>query len=209
MDEILNYDKKPFNLQKSTFSANRQAFSATAHVKEFQFDQKTLAKDFNVQAFGGTKTSVLKDQKFATADANTKGKFEIPNADKAAASKGVAVKDAVETGKALPVRDFADAEEPIRGADLSAGPLRQGKGRPKGFAVGRLARRFDQADDDRRRAEDAQYEQIRRPGARPWPRNAAAHRDSTNEFLGFTVFGHAWQNSRSRFSAPGLRKACP
>jgi hypothetical protein len=78
-------------------------------VKEFQYDQKSLTKDFYVKGYGGTKTSWFKDLKFGTSKALTEGKYEIPNATKATPVKAVAVKDATGTDKSSPVREFAGA----------------------------------------------------------------------------------------------------
>ncbi len=117
IDQIFNpyaHLTKEYNLEKSTFHGGRGFAMKGASVKEFQFDQKVSPKQFNTAAYAGTKSSWMGNFKFSANSAKTTGKYEIPNADKAAPVKEHAVKGYVDSDKKMAVRDYAGQRPYLR-----------------------------------------------------------------------------------------------
>ena len=92
-----------------SFSGNKQV-----STKEFQFEQKVRTKSFLTRMFG-TKTNSEADKKFATSAANTKGRYEIPNASKTIEQKRYDTEEAVDAQKQYATRGFATKEAKVRG----------------------------------------------------------------------------------------------
>jgi len=109
ISHILHPDeKKAFDLDNAKFFGTK-GFSGTTKVtqsKEFQFDQKFSPKAFNAATYSGTKGAWLGDMKFSTKSASTSGKYEIPNAGKAADTKALPIKDYVYSDKAVATKIF-------------------------------------------------------------------------------------------------------
>jgi hypothetical protein len=102
-DQTLEYD-----VRQSSFSSSHTISPPTAHVeKTFSYDQHVLAKPFDAKTFSGAKTAWFGNFHFATNEARTKGKFEIPNATKKADTKTVPVSAARESSKTMDTHAFA------------------------------------------------------------------------------------------------------
>jgi hypothetical protein len=94
-------------------------------LKAFQFDQKYSPKEFVIHDFAGSKSATLGKSEFTTKVANTKGKFDIPNAEKvystkAAEQKTMPVKAYAENDKKMPTREFA-GQRPYLKHSMGAG----------------------------------------------------------------------------------------
>jgi hypothetical protein len=86
-------------------------------VKDFYFTQKTSTKEYGTHGFSGSKSTWFGDFQFSTKDASSKGRYEIPNAEKKADTKTMAVADAREQDKAMATSSFANADRPYLGRE--------------------------------------------------------------------------------------------
>jgi hypothetical protein len=95
--------------QNKTFGGAKSFSTGTnAYVKDFYFTEKFSAKSHATSPFRDSRNFWQGDFTFATSDANTKGRFEIPNASKAVDTKTMEVKDARESSKNYATRTYAD-----------------------------------------------------------------------------------------------------
>lgn len=76
----------------------QSAGSDRAAVRDFYYTQKFSPKGFETKEFS-TKNHWAGDFKYATSEANTKGRYAIPNGEKNYETKPMEVKDAREGGK--------------------------------------------------------------------------------------------------------------
>ncbi len=105
-DETLEFNvnqMSPASRRPGTF----QTKSSPA-AKEFYLVDKTRLKSFQTRDFA-TKSAWSGDFKFSTSEANTKGKYVIPNAETKAEVKTAPTKDAREGGKTAATRELPDA----------------------------------------------------------------------------------------------------
>jgi hypothetical protein len=72
---------------------------------------------FNTRDFYGSKSALAAEKSFGTTEANTRGKYTIPNADKPAATKTAATSDARESGIAAATRELPSAHRPYLGKE--------------------------------------------------------------------------------------------
>jgi hypothetical protein len=109
---------REFNIQQlSPFGRTKSTFrTKAARSDTFYFQQKFSPKTYEARSFE-TKGWWAGDFKFSTKDASTKGKYEIPNAAKAADTKTAPVKDARESGKTMATRDLPDGSRPYLGKE--------------------------------------------------------------------------------------------
>jgi hypothetical protein len=101
--------KIAYESQNKSFQDDR-TFSAggKAYVKDFQFDQKVQLKAFYSKEFAGSRNFWAGDfqiSKYAAADPQQR-RFIIPNASKTFETASVDVKDARESGKAVPIDKY-------------------------------------------------------------------------------------------------------
>ncbi|MEO8350839.1 MAG: hypothetical protein ABI680_03855 [Chthoniobacteraceae bacterium] len=108
-----------FNIDQMSPSSRRpgtfQAKTSPAS-KSFYIVDKTRLKSFQTRDFG-TKSAWSGDFKFSTAEANTKGKYVIPNAETKARVKTAPTKNAREAGKTAATRQLPDANRPYLGPE--------------------------------------------------------------------------------------------
>jgi len=119
-DKILNWDlEKTFDTNQSApFRRSHGTFAAKgAQAKGFYIPQKVGLKEHRTREFAGTKNAWAGDFRFSTKEANTKGKYEIPNAGKPAETKTMAVGDARESRKSMPTRELVDADRTYLGKE--------------------------------------------------------------------------------------------
>lgn len=108
-DQTLEFDVT----KASSFSGRSARSRAAAQSKGFQFDQKVQPKSFDTRAFNSSKTAWQGDFKFATKEANTKGRYQIRDGDKKAETKEAAVKTARESEKTMATRELHDGKRPF------------------------------------------------------------------------------------------------
>lgn len=107
---------REFNMgQLSTFNRTSGFNTKAARSDTFYLQQKFQPKSYEARGFE-TK-SWAGNFKFSTKEASTKGKYEVPNAAKAADTKTAAVKDARESGKTMATRDLPDGSRPYLGKE--------------------------------------------------------------------------------------------
>ena len=104
----------PFRHSPGTFQSSKSAAS-----KEFYFEQKVSPKGYSARAFSGTKAAWMGDFKFATKNAATQGRYEIPNASAPAAVKTAPTKDAREAAKTAATRELPQAHRPYLGKEAA------------------------------------------------------------------------------------------
>jgi hypothetical protein len=126
-DMTLEYD-----VTNSTFhGSDKQARSKKASVKDFTGLQKYDAKAFSTGAFSGNKSSWLKDEKYATSSASTKGKYEIPDLKKKTEVKTVPVMASRDAAKTVAVNTSRDANQTFFGKGRSQDRFDKEKGSPE------------------------------------------------------------------------------
>jgi hypothetical protein len=104
-----------FDVSRASSFTGRSSRTSTAKTKGFFLTRMFAAKKYDAATFGGTKIARQGEMKFATRQANTKGRFAI--ADKVAETKTMRVKDARESGKSMPVRDLPDGKREYLGPE--------------------------------------------------------------------------------------------
>lgn len=119
--QIMKIDPKlEYDLRRSAFHGGRSASSANskaAHVKEFNFVQKSFGKEFNARTFGGTKEAQVGDRLFSTGKVHPKGKYEFPDATKQADTKAAPTRTAREADRALAVHTLRDGSRQFLGPE--------------------------------------------------------------------------------------------
>ncbi|MEQ1858619.1 MAG: hypothetical protein ABMA13_01640 [Chthoniobacteraceae bacterium] len=109
---------KQFNPgQFSGFGRSNSGFrTKDARADGFSFQQKFTPKGYDAKGFE-TKGWWAGKFKFDTKAADTKGKYDVPNAAKTADTKTAPVKDARESGKTAATRDLPDGDRPYLGRE--------------------------------------------------------------------------------------------
>ena len=115
--EILVIDKyKAYDPTRSSVGGHTYD-TGKARVKDFYYDQKAHPGSYGTRDFYGSKKNWAGDMKFAARDANTHGKYAIPNADKTADSKAAPIKTAWDAGKTAATRGLHDGQREYRGPE--------------------------------------------------------------------------------------------
>ncbi len=116
--EILvpNYMKE-FDPSRSGVGTARTFGTGGARSKEFNFQQKVRADTYLTRDFQGSKTNTGAERKFAANDANTRGKYTIPNVDKDAGNKTAATKELWDGNKVAATQDLHDGQRPYLGPE--------------------------------------------------------------------------------------------
>jgi hypothetical protein len=116
--QVLVYDpNKKFDPSRSDIGAARPFGTGGARVKEFNYDQKARPKSFLTRAFGA-KSDAAAETKFATREADTRGKGNLAG-DAAIAQKTAATKDLSDGNKVAATQSLSD------GSRVFLGPERQ------------------------------------------------------------------------------------
>ena len=115
--EILVIDKfKTYDPSRSSVGG-RTYNTGNARVKEFYYDQKAHPGSYGTRDFYGSKKAWAGDMKFAARDANTHGKYAIPNATKAAGTKTATTKEAWDAGKTAATKGLYDGKREYLGPE--------------------------------------------------------------------------------------------
>ena len=115
--EILIIDKyKAYDPSRSSVGG-RTYDTGKARVKDFYYDQKAHPGSYGTRDFYGSKKNWSGDLKFAARDANTHGRYAIPNATKAADTKTAATKEAWDAAKTAPTRGLYDGKREYLGPE--------------------------------------------------------------------------------------------
>lgn len=117
-DRIDHPDTRDANVnsaQGKMFDTKAFSGNKVVSTRDFYFDQKVQTKSFLTRLFWGSKTNRDANKMFATAAANTKGKYEIPNATTTIAQNQYATKEAAAAGKKFATSAFSTREAVVRG----------------------------------------------------------------------------------------------
>jgi hypothetical protein len=106
-----------FNPNQHAVGSVRTYGTGGAQTKDFNFEQKIKPTAYNTGQFWGAKAASAGERQFSTAPANTKSNYSIPNAEKAAATKTAATKDAPDGSKVAATREVWDATRPFLGPE--------------------------------------------------------------------------------------------
>ena len=91
--------------------------TGAARTKEFYFNQKTNPGTYQTRDFFGAKSAAAGEKTFATRDANTRGRGEIPNVNKAAETKTAPTKEAWDADKTAEAKNLRDGRREFLGAE--------------------------------------------------------------------------------------------
>jgi hypothetical protein len=116
-DLLIPNESKAFDVNRAIRGSSQTVATGSARTKAFNFDQKVQPQGYRTRAFWGAKDSALRDAKYATIDANTRGKYEIPNARKKADTKSAAVKEAREANDKLATRNLPGGDREYLGPE--------------------------------------------------------------------------------------------
>ncbi len=115
--EILVIDKyKSYDPSRSSVGG-RTYDTGKARVKDFYYDQKAHPGSYGTRDFYGSRKNWSGDMKYAARDANTHGKYAIPNATKAADTKTAATNQAWDAGKTAATRGLYDGKREYLGPE--------------------------------------------------------------------------------------------
>ena len=111
LDPDKTYDPSRSSVGGRTYDTSR------ARVKEFYYDQKAHPGSYGTRDFYGSKKNWSGDMKYAARDANTQGRYAIPNATKAADTKTAVTKEARDAGKTAATRGLRDGQREFLGPE--------------------------------------------------------------------------------------------
>ena len=115
--EIFAADKyKTFDPTRNSVGG-RTYDTGNARVKDFYYDQKAHPGSYAARDFYGAKKDWSGDLKYAARDANTRGKYDIPNATKAADTKTAATKESWDAGKTAATKGLHDGQREYLGPE--------------------------------------------------------------------------------------------
>ena len=116
--QILVYDpNKKFDPSRSEIGTTRAVGTGATRTKDFQYAQKARTGNFLTRAFGGSKANAAASKDFATKEALSRGKYEIPNAEKGAESKIATTKSLWDGDKVAATRDLHDGNRLFLGPE--------------------------------------------------------------------------------------------
>ena len=126
-DRIMKPDmEQSFNLQQAAGGSSKAFSPKSANSKGFYFQQKANAGTFRSKEYSGTKTAWMGDCQFSTKTARTKD-----DATKPAETKSAPVKDARESGKGAPTKEYVDQQKEFTKRGRSQDKLDAEGGVPK------------------------------------------------------------------------------
>ena len=116
--EIYMPDKtKTFDPNKATAAATHSYGTGKAQTKDFYSGQQVRMDTFQTRDFYGSKSNQAAQRKFATKEANTKGKFLFLFDRKTVATKTAETKEAWDAQKAAPTHALADGQRSYLGPE--------------------------------------------------------------------------------------------
>ncbi len=111
----MTFDTRQGGTGSKSFNSGKVA------TKGFGFSQSFRTKDFNAKQFRSkefaTSGAWMGDMRFESKQANTSGKYQIPNIGKEAGNKTAGVKEAHDANKAMEVRAYAKGDRPYLGRE--------------------------------------------------------------------------------------------
>jgi hypothetical protein len=106
-----------FDPNKATAAAAHSYGTGKAQTKDFYSGQKVHMDSFKTRDFYDSKANQAAQRKFATKEADTKGKFLNLFARKTAPTKTAPTKEAGDANKAAPTRTLAEGKRPYLGPE--------------------------------------------------------------------------------------------
>jgi hypothetical protein len=107
---------KTFDPSRSGVGTVRQFGTGGTRTKEFNYDQKARTGNFLTRAFGGGKSNLATDKKFAAGEAYVKGKYAVPES-KVDDDKTVDTRKAREGEKVATTNATHDSTRPFLGRE--------------------------------------------------------------------------------------------
>jgi hypothetical protein len=108
---------RTFNPNNYTASAVRGYDTKNAAAKGYDATHPFRVDAYSTRDFYGSKANIAAQRKFATAEANSKGKYLIPNSDTAYGTKSAATKESWDAHKQNQTRELADGRRPFLGKE--------------------------------------------------------------------------------------------
>ena len=108
---------RTFDPNKYTASAVRGYDTKNAPAKGYDAAHQFRVDTYQSKEFYGAKANSAAQRKFATSDADTKGKYLIPNSGKAYGTKTAGTKESWDAHKQNPTRELADGHRPYLGKE--------------------------------------------------------------------------------------------
>jgi hypothetical protein len=108
---------RSFDPNKYTASAVRGYDAKSAPAKGYDAAHSFRVDTYATRDFYGSKANSAAERKFATTDANTKGKYLIPNSDTPYGTKTAATKESWDAHKQNQTRELADGHRPYLGKE--------------------------------------------------------------------------------------------
>lgn len=108
---------KAFDPTQSGIGAARKFGTGGARTKQFDFQQKARAESYATRDFQGSKANAVAQRKYATAEANARGKYGIPKVDEELGKKAATTRDLWDGNKQAATRDIHDGKRPYLGPE--------------------------------------------------------------------------------------------
>ena len=108
---------KTFDPSRNAIGSARAYGTGGARVKDFRFEQKAHPGAYETRDFREAKSNAAAQRKYATREANTRGKYAIPNTAQDAGNKTAATRDAWDGSKVAATRDLSDGNRPYLGPE--------------------------------------------------------------------------------------------
>jgi hypothetical protein len=116
--EILVADyTKQFDPSRSGVGTARTFGTGGARAKEFNFQQKFRADTYQTRDFRSAKADAASERKYKTGEANTQGKYTIPNTDKEVGKKTATTKELWDGDKVAATQDLRDGKRQYLGPE--------------------------------------------------------------------------------------------
>jgi len=106
-----------FDPNRFTPAAMRNYGTKNAATKDYVAGQPFRVDTYQSHEFYGSKPDSAAQRKYATTDANTKGKYLIPNGGKAYGTKTAGTKESTDAHKLAPTRELAEGHRPFLGRE--------------------------------------------------------------------------------------------
>ncbi|MEI8342368.1 MAG: hypothetical protein WCH43_12650 [Verrucomicrobiota bacterium] len=114
MQTILHPDKNaPSTLQNKSFYGGKSFHSSSpAYTKNFYFTEQYSPKGFTTASYSHSSITPYATRDYSTTSANTKGRYEIPNATKKAVDNKTAdTKESSDSNKGYSTREYTNTRE--------------------------------------------------------------------------------------------------
>ena len=116
--EILVVDPyKPFDASRSGIGTVRPYGTGGAQVGNFNFQQKAQAGSYHTRNYAGSKANSVAERAYDAGEANTKGKYQIPNADQEAEKRAAETRELRDGTKVAATQDLRDGKRSFLGPE--------------------------------------------------------------------------------------------